>query len=87
MSVSRHGLVFLALLSVCLALVSQPDFAGDSIRIRDLEAKASTLNARDNVPAGFVAAPYYPAPPGGESQFNHRDWRAYGSLRWEYWIC
>jgi hypothetical protein len=65
MSVSRHGLVFLALLSVCLALVSQPDFAGDSIRIRDLEAKASTLNARDNVPAGFVAAPYYPAPPGG----------------------
>lgn len=57
--------VLLALLSLGLALASQPDFAWDAIRLRSLEAQAGSINARDSVPAGYVAAPYYPAPPGG----------------------
>jgi len=65
MSFSKHSLLFLAFLSLCLALVSQPDFVRDGIRIRNLQAQAGSLTERDDVPAGYVAAPYYPAPPGG----------------------
>ena len=65
MSFSKRGLLFLAFLSICLALVSQPDFARDTIRIRNLQAQAGSIAARDAVPAGYVALPYYPAPPGG----------------------
>jgi beta-glucosidase len=59
-----HGvLVSLAFLSLALALVSNPDFAGDAARARKLQG--ASLAARDAVPAGYVAAPYYPTPPGG----------------------
>lgn len=65
MSAARSFPLFLVLLSVALALISQPDFAGDIRRVRGLQAQAGSLTQRDAVPAGYVAAPYYPAPPGG----------------------
>ena len=42
---------------VCFLLVSSLLTAGGQA--------TATLKARDAVPAGFVAAPYYPAPYGG----------------------
>ena len=54
---------FLALLSISLALVSEPDFAGNAVRLRQLGA--DSLQKRNDVPAGYVAAPYYPTPKGG----------------------
>jgi hypothetical protein len=65
MPFNKRGLLYPTFLSVCLALVSQPDFARDTIRIRNLQAQAGSIAARDDVPAGYVALPYYPAPPGG----------------------
>jgi beta-glucosidase len=56
-------LAFLALLSLGLAMVNKPDWAGEANRIRSLQAAA--LEKRDSVPAGYVAAPYYPTPKGG----------------------
>lgn len=56
-------LAFLALLSLCCALVQSPDWAGQASTIRNLEASA--IEKRDSVPAGYVAAPYYPTPKGG----------------------
>lgn len=55
--------VVLAYLSFSLALVSQPDFAAEIARIQEL--RAGTIGKRDSVPAGYVAAPYYPTPKGG----------------------
>ena len=55
--------LFLALCSLGFGLVKQPDFAADISRTRNLQA--GSIAARNAVPAGYVAAPYYPAPPGG----------------------
>ena len=55
--------IFLSLLSLTCALAKAPDFAGDIKRATLLQA--GSLAARNAVPAGYVAAPYYPAPPGG----------------------
>jgi hypothetical protein len=65
MSMARYIPLLLALLPLGLALVSQPDFARDITRVGQLQSQAGSLAARDAVPAGYVAAPYYPAPPGG----------------------
>ena len=50
-------------ISVVLSLVSQPDFAAEAARIRKLQD--ISVAARDAVPSEYVAAPYYPTPPGG----------------------
>jgi beta-glucosidase len=65
MSVASSVPVLLALVSLALALVSQPDFARNAVRLRNLQAGANVIGARDNVPAEYTAAPYYPTPPGG----------------------
>jgi beta-glucosidase len=57
--------------SLAQALVSQPDFAGEGRRIQDLQAAQPSIAARDSVPAGFTAAPYYPTPPGGWISSKH----------------
>lgn len=43
--------------------MAEPDFAAEAARIRNLQG--ASVAARDAVPAGYVAAPYYPTPPGG----------------------
>lgn len=50
-------------ISPILSLVTEPDFAAEAARIRKLQG--ASVAARDAVPAGYVAAPYYPTPPGG----------------------
>lgn len=50
-------------ISPVLSLVAEPDFAAEAARIRNLQG--ASVAARDAVPAGYVAAPYYPTPPGG----------------------
>jgi beta-glucosidase len=65
MSMMQHALALFAFASLASGLISQPDFAGDANRIQNLQARS--IEARDDVPAGFVAAPYYPSPPGGVS--------------------
>lgn len=55
--------VFLTLFSLALSLVKTPDFSADIKRVQRLQG--SSKEKRDSVPAGFVAAPYYPTPPGG----------------------
>lgn len=65
MSVASSIPAFLALVSLALALVSQPDFAREAIRLKNLQAGVNFIGARDAVPAGYTAAPYYPTPPGG----------------------
>lgn len=57
--------VFLAIVSLGNALVSQPDFAAEGTRIRNYQAAQPAISERDDVPAGYYAPPYYPAPPGG----------------------
>lgn len=49
--------------ALALGLASKPDFAGDAARARKLQG--ASVAARNAVPAGYVAAPYYPTPPGG----------------------
>lgn len=63
MSIVTRAALFLALASWGSSLVSQPDFAGDVNHIQNLQT--GSLAARDAVPAGYVASPYYPTPPGG----------------------
>ena len=65
MSAASYFPVLLALVSLASALVSQPDFARYAVRPRNVQAGANILSARDSVPAGYTAAPYYPTPPGG----------------------
>jgi beta-glucosidase len=60
-----HLSLVVALLPLAFCSSSQPDFAAEARRIRDLKAEAGPIAARNAVPAGYVAAPYYPAPPGG----------------------
>ncbi|CAG8958507.1 hypothetical protein HYFRA_00009822 [Hymenoscyphus fraxineus] len=61
-------LVLYAAVHPVVALVSQPDFAAEVSRINRLASSHnSTLKKRDDVPEGYVAAPYYPAPKGGWS--------------------
>ncbi|KAL2074444.1 hypothetical protein VTL71DRAFT_8222 [Oculimacula yallundae] len=57
-----HLPAFLALASLSKALVNRPDFAADAFA---LENQSPALDKRDDVPKGFVASPYYPAPLGG----------------------
>jgi len=60
--------VLLSIASLGSALISQPEFgqvANEIFRLR--EESTSHISARDDVPAGFYAPPYYPAPPGGWS--------------------
>ncbi|RQM08214.1 hypothetical protein DH86_00000654 [Scytalidium sp. 3C] len=47
--------------------LSEPVFGRDSINPREGQPRAKTLpiEARDAVPVGYVAAPYYPTPNGG----------------------
>jgi beta-glucosidase len=68
MSFANCAFLALAFSSLGLALVSKPDFAGDILQAKKLQALGAggaALAARDAVPAGYVAAPYYPTPPGG----------------------
>lgn len=58
-------LAFLAFLHLGLGLVSRPDWAAEALRSQELKAQAPTAEKRNPVPAGYVAAPYYPTPPGG----------------------
>jgi beta-glucosidase len=53
----------LTLISLGLALVRTPNYAADIKRAQQLQG--SSKNKRNSVPAGYVAAPYYPTPPGG----------------------
>jgi beta-glucosidase len=53
----------LTLVSLGLALVRTPNYAADIKRAQQLQG--SSKNKRNSVPAGYVAAPYYPTPPGG----------------------
>ncbi len=55
--------VFLAFLSLTSAIISQPNFAADILSLEN--ARSPSLQGRDDVPAGFVASPYYPTPRGG----------------------
>ncbi|KAH7418192.1 glycoside hydrolase superfamily [Cadophora sp. MPI-SDFR-AT-0126] len=55
--------VFLTVLSLSSALVNRPDFASDILFLQN--QAESPLEKRDDVPAGFVASPYYPTPKGG----------------------
>jgi len=63
--VTRTSLLF-TLVSFASCLISQPDFAAEANQIQNLQA--NPIFARDEVPAGYVAAPYYPTPPGGWAQ-------------------
>lgn len=65
MPIVTRAAVLLALAALGSSLVSQPDFAGDANRIQNLQT--DSLAARDAVPSGYVAPPYYPTPPGGVS--------------------
>lgn len=63
-------LVLFAILQSALALVQHPNFAKDVINFRRLQQSANanadaTLQERNAVPSEYVAAPYYPTPPGG----------------------
>jgi hypothetical protein len=55
--------LFLAYVSLGLALVSRPDFAANIDHARTFQS--APIEKRDSVPAGYVAAPYYPTPKGG----------------------
>jgi beta-glucosidase len=55
--------LFLACVSLGLALVSRPDFAANIDHARTFQS--ASIEKRDSVPAGYVAAPYYPTPKGG----------------------
>ena len=57
------SVLLLTLTSLSFALVRTPNFAADINRAQQLQG--SSKDKRDSVPAGYVAAPYYPAPPGG----------------------
>lgn len=57
------SVLLLTLTSLSLALVRTPNFAADINRAQQLQG--SSKDKRDSVPAGYVAAPCYPAPPGG----------------------
>jgi hypothetical protein len=65
MSVASTFLLFLALVSLVQGLFNRPQFARDTIRASSLLQAGANIAARDDVPAGYVAAPYYPTPPGG----------------------
>lgn len=69
MSIMISTTVLLALASLGSGLISHPNFAADVNRIQNLQADSIAVVARDAVPAGYVAAPYYPTPPGGVSAF------------------
>lgn len=63
MAIITRASAVLTLVSLASCLVSQPDFASEADRIQGLQA--NPIAERDPVPAGYVAAPYYPTPPGG----------------------
>lgn len=66
-------LVLCTIVYSVVALISKPNFAAEISRINELLTSDNvTLTKRDDVPAGYVAAPYYPAPKGGWSA----DWTA-----------
>ncbi|KAE8448128.1 hypothetical protein EG329_009732 [Mollisiaceae sp. DMI_Dod_QoI] len=56
-------LALLPFLTWCLALVNQPNFA--AIISNAWSLQSSVIGKRDSLPAGYVAAPYYPTPKGG----------------------
>ncbi|TVY84347.1 putative beta-glucosidase F [Lachnellula suecica] len=59
-------LVLSAFVHSTLGLIQTPNFAADVIRTQQLEASwDATIEKRDDVPAGYVAPPYYPTPKGG----------------------
>ncbi|KAL3428422.1 beta-glucosidase F [Phlyctema vagabunda] len=64
MLVLKSAVVSASFASLGLALIDRPDFAAE-IRSLNNHGEPGPLDKRDDVPAGFVAAPYYPAPPGG----------------------
>jgi hypothetical protein len=61
--ITYFSVLLLTLTSFSLSLVRTPNFAADINRAQQLQG--SSKDKRDSVPAGYVAAPYYPAPPGG----------------------
>ncbi|KUJ20941.1 uncharacterized protein LY89DRAFT_715245 [Mollisia scopiformis] len=56
-------LALLAFLECCTALVNRPNYA--QIKLDTQTLQSSTIEKRDSLPAGYVAAPYYPTPKGG----------------------
>lgn len=69
----NHCLVLCSVVYSAVALISKPNFAAEISRVTELlNSDNLTLTKRDDVPAGYVAAPYYPAPKGGWSA----DWTA-----------
>lgn len=64
---SIRYVLLLSFSCLVLGLVSEPVFGRDSINPREGQPRAKTLpiEARDAVPVGYVAAPYYPTPNGG----------------------
>jgi hypothetical protein len=67
----KEAAVLLAVTSLGAALVSTPNFAGEAARLRNLQRNQPEITERDDVPAGYVASPYYPAPPGGWSSSKY----------------
>jgi beta-glucosidase-like glycosyl hydrolase len=64
--INNFCLVLFACLHSALALIHEPPFAADVINAQLLQQYGNaTLEKRDDVPAGYVAPPYYPAPNGG----------------------
>jgi hypothetical protein len=65
MVVVNVQLIVLAFSALTYAQVKQPSSIHETKR--SSIAGADTLEERDDVPAGYVAAPYYPSPKGGVS--------------------
>ena len=65
MVVVNVQLIVLAFSALTYAQVKQPSLIHETKR--SSIASANALEERDSVPAGYVAAPYYPTPKGGVS--------------------
>jgi beta-glucosidase len=66
MLIFNSCLLFFVCVYSALALIQLPDFTADILGIRQvLQYGKTALDKRDDVPAGYVALPYYPTPKGG----------------------
>lgn len=63
MGIATYFSLCLGLSTLGTSLISQPDFAADIASLQN--GQSHKLEARDDVPAGYVAPPYYPTPKGG----------------------
>jgi len=66
MLIFNNFLVLFAFAYSALALIQHPEFTADILGIQRAQRDGNTtLEKRDDVPAGYVAPPYYPTPKGG----------------------